>query len=281
MTIGRSANARGVAAVLGGTALFALSDTLVKLASRHIPASEIMAVRGVAALALALALAAPHRARLRALLEPKVAVRSLLEAIVAVLWLAALPHMALGDISAIQQLTPIALVVLSALLFREPVNPQRWLAVVAGLVGVLLIVQPSAHGVSLPTLLALGCALGVAVRDLITRRLDPSLPTPIVTVGAALTVCLAGFSGAGLERWRTPDPTVLLWLAGSALIITGANTLIISGFRWAETSLAAPFRYAGVLWAILLGWLVFGTFPSLAALTGVGILIAAGIYVLR
>src|SRR5262249_7209155 len=159
---------------------------------------------------------------------------SLLEAFLAFLFVVALPHLPLAEITVIGQITPLALTVLSALVLREAVGWRRWTAVAVGFFGVLLVVQPTGDGVNVYALVALIVAILVAVRDLITRRLDSGIPTALVTFGATVSVCLAGFVGAPFETWQPLTPYGIALLATSAALVSVANMFVVRAFRDVE-----------------------------------------------
>lgn len=278
-----AANMRGIVAVLASMALFVSSDSVVKLAGEMMPATEIMAVRGVMAVVLmgAVAAATIDRSKWHLVAQARVLVRAGIEALVAVLFLIALPQLPLADITAIQQVTPIVLTVLSALVLKEAVGWRRWLAVFAGFVGVVLVIQPTAEGINVFALSALACAALVAVRDIITRGLDPGIPTALVTFSTTLSVCVAGFAGAPLQSWHMPTPLGFGLLAASAVLVSLANVFIIRAFRGTEVSVVAPFRYAGVVWAIVLGFAIWGHIPNNLAIAGTVILVASGLYIMH
>ena len=119
-----AANTRGIIALLSGQALFVGSDSVIKLAGDLMPATEIMAVRGVIAVALmgAYVAATIDVGRWPLLLRPLVLVRASLEAVLSFLFVVSLPHMPLADITVIQQVTPLVLTVLSAILLRETIG---------------------------------------------------------------------------------------------------------------------------------------------------------------
>lgn len=278
-----AANTRGIFAVLAAMALFLMSDTVVKLAGEMMPATEIMALRGLMAVLLmgSVAVATIEPSRWHLMAEPTVVLRATIETLVAVLFLLSLPHLLLADMTAIQQVTPIVLTLLSALILKEQVGWRRWLAVLAGFTGVVLVIQPAGQGFNVFALLALACAVLVATRDLVTKRLDPSIPTTVVTFTTTLSVCLVGFMGSPLEVWHTPSIYGLALLAASAIFVSLANIFIIRGFRGTEVSVVAPFRYSGVLWAIAFGYLVWGQVPNALAIAGTTILVASGLYIMH
>ena len=274
---------RGIIALLSAQALFTGSDSVVKLAGDLMPATEIMALRG----ALAVILMGAYIAATidinywRLVLRPLVVSRATLEALLAFLFVTALPHMPLAEITVIQQVTPLVLILLSALVLREIVGWRRWLAVAVGFAGVGLVVQPTGQGLNISALAALLCAVLVAVRDLITRSLHESIPTALVTFGSTISVCLAGFAGAPFEPWQPLSGYGAALLAVSAILVSVASMFIVRAFRGVEVSAVAPFRYAAVVWATLLGFLIWGQVPNALAVIGTLVIIASGLYTMH
>ena len=278
-----AANTRGIIALLSGQALFVGSDSVIKLAGDLMPATEIMAVRGVIAVALmgAYVAATIDISRWTLLRRPLVLARASLEAVLSFLFVVSLPHMPLADITVIQQVTPLVLTVLSAILLRETIGWRRWLAVAIGFVGVALVVQPTGQGVDFYAITALLCAVFVAFRDIITRRLHDAIPTVLVAFGSTISVCIAGFVGAPLEHWQPLSPYGVSLLAGSAVLVSTANMFIVRAFRGVEVSVVSPFRYAAVVWATLFGFLIWGHVPNALAIVGTLVIVASGLYTMR
>jgi len=247
------------------------------------PATEIMALRGVLAVMLmgAYIAATIDVNYWRLVLRPLVVSRATLEALLAFLFVTALPHLPLAEITVIQQVTPLVLISLSALVLRETVGWRRWLAVAVGFAGVGLVVQPTGQGLNIYAIAALLCAVLVAVRDLITRSLHESIPTALVTFGSTISVCLAGFAGAPFETWRPLSGYGAALLAVSAILVSVANMFIVRAFRGVEVSAVAPFRYAAVVWATLLGFLIWGQVPNALAVIGTLVIIASGLYTMH
>ena len=202
----RAANMRGIVALLCGQALFVGSDSVIKLAGEIMPATEIMAVRGMIAVAIMgiYVAATIDRGRWPLLSRPLVLARAALEALLAVLFLVALPHMALADITVTQQIVPLVLTVLSAIVLRESVGWHRWLAVAIGFAGVAMVLQPTGQGINIYAICALFCAIFVAFRDLITRRLHDAIPTAVVTLGSTVSVSV---SETELSGWLSLEPS--------------------------------------------------------------------------
>lgn len=266
-----------------GQGLFVTSDSVIKLAGEMMPATQIMAVRGLVAVAIMSTFVAStiDMARWRLLFRPLVIARATLEALLAFLFVLALPHMALADITVIQQITPIVLTVLSAVVLSEAVGWRRWLAVLIGFVGVALVIQPTGEGVNIYAISALLCAIFVAFRDLITRRLHDSIPTSVVTFGSTISVCLAGFAGAPLQEWQPLSPYGFGLLTASAVLVSAANMFVVRAFRGVDVSVVSPFRYAAVLWATVLGFAIWGHVPNSLAIAGTIVIVATGLYTMH
>ena len=264
-------------------AMFIANDSLSKLASEFVPPTEIMALRGAMSAVLLggyVAMTVPS-ATWHLILQQRVLMRAGVEATLAVLFLMSLPHLPLADISAIQQATPLVLTVLSAVVLKEAVGWRRWLAVLAGFVGVLLVIQPGGQGFNIYAVSALGCAVLVAVRDIITRGIDPAVPTLLVTFATTVSVMVAGLVGSPLEHWVAPSAYVPALFAGAAVLLNVANVFVIQAFRGTEVSVVSPFRYSGILWAVLFGYLIWGTVPNNLAILGTAIVIASGLYIMH
>jgi drug/metabolite transporter (DMT)-like permease len=276
-------NGRGIAAICVGMCIFVGNDTLVKLAAEEgLPTVQIIVMRGVVACSLfflgiiALSLHTGARATLT---HPLVILRSSIDALVTLAFITALPLMPIADLTAISMVSPILITILSALLLRESVGWRRWLAVAAGFAGMLRVVRPSAGGFQLAGLLGLASACGVAFREIVTRRLPPTLPSVFVALATTLTttviaVVLTPFWPA----WQMPSPRAIGYLLGAAVLLVAGTTLVILAFRDVDVSAVSPFRFTSVAWAMLAGLLVFGNVPAPLALAGVVLIVASGTY---
>jgi drug/metabolite transporter (DMT)-like permease len=264
-------------------ALFVSSDSFVKLLGTEMPPGQIMAFRGVMAVALAASvlIATVEPARWRLALTPMVGVRAGLESISAALFIMSLPHLPLSDITVFMQFTPLSITLLAALILREHVGWRRWAAIAVGFIGVLLVAKPGASEFSPYAISAIMVALIISVRDLITRRLDPAIPTPAITLTTTLAVCLLGFASAPFEDWITLSWDQAALLAGSAILVTTANAAIIRAFRGTDLTVVSPFRYFGVLWAVGLGFAVWGEIPDLLAICGTVLIVGSGLYTMH
>lgn len=280
----RAANRRGVLAMMAGMASFVSNDALVKFASQSLPPFQLIFVRGVFATLLLFAIAATlgATAQLRSLADRKVLLRAGFDAFATIAYLTSLFHLPIGNATAINMATPLFITLFAVIAFRERVGPGRWLAVATGFTGVLLIVQPSGAAFNAWALLCLVGTLLHAARDLTTRVIDRRIPSILITVSTAVAVTLlAGLLTFLFEGWQPVRLSQYALLAAASVFLGGGYFLLTVAMRGGEMSLIAPFRYAGLLYALLLGFIVWGDVPNALAWCGIALLVAAGLYVLH
>lgn len=270
--------------MMAAMACYVLNDTLVKLTLQAFPAGQVLAVRGVAASVLVLIVVRPDGTQLKAdLREPSVLLRCALEVSTAVTSVLALARASLTTVSALMMVAPLLVAVASMLMRWEPLRPARLLAVLAGLFGALLVMRPQArsHGAGLT--LAVLCAISLAARDVVTRRLPPSVSTATVAVATTAAVCAAApLLGLALhETWHPLMRRETLALLGAAACAAAGNYALIAACRRTDLALVAPFRYSILVWASLLAYLVWGDVPDPVTLLGIAVIAVAGISNLR
>ena len=275
---------RRIVSLLVSQASFVASDVFVKLAAQAgAAASQTMALRGLMAVTIiaAMAYATGALSHLPRLFSRPVLQRGALEGFIALTFLLALPHLPLGEITVLLQTTPLIMTFLAVWLLGETVGWRRWTATAVGFAGVVLVARPDAAGISLWAVLALVCAVLIALRDIITRRIDPAIPTLAISLVTASLVCLTGFAIAPFQTWGALTWEIAGCFAGSAVLVSFGNYFIIHAFRGGEISVIAPFRYAVVIWAMLAGALVWREYPDALDLAGAGLIVAAGLYAIH
>jgi drug/metabolite transporter (DMT)-like permease len=279
----RAANRRGVLAMAAGMACFVSNDALVKFVSQSLPAAQLIFIRGAFATALLLAIAHALGAtrHLRSLADRKVLLRAGLDAFATMTYLTSLFHLPIGNATAINMATPLFITLFAVIAFGERVGAGRWLAVATGFLGVLLIVQPSGDAFNAYALLCLAGTLLHAARDLTTRVIAPSIPSILVTVSTAVAVTVLSGAIAAFQAWKPVAAGQYALLAAASVFLGGGYFLLTVAMRGGEMSLIAPFRYTGLLFALLLGFLVWGDVPNAWAWAGIALLVAAGLYVLH
>ena len=284
----RKADLTGMTGMAVGNVLLIVNDTLVKVAASHLPMSQVIFLRAVVAATFLLSVyryTAPSGAPWPAF-SPALLWRALLEAGTSFSYLYALQLLPIGDLAGLQQITPLVLLAGAAVVFRERIGWQGWLAAAVGLFGALLIVRPAAGG-SMAAMLNLGAALAlIAValqvgRDLLTRALPAGASPAFVAGTSQLAMITGGLLLAPFDAWTWPQPVHWAEIAGAALFLGVANLWLVTAMRSGRLSVVAPFRYAGLLAALAAGWFVWGEFPDKLSLLGSAIITASGLYSLR
>lgn len=196
------------------------------------------------------------------------------------LFLIALFRMPIATTTAILQAVPLVITASAALFLGERVGWRRWLATVAGLLGMLVIIRPGGDAFNVWSISAV-LSVGFAVlRDLSTRRIGRHVPAILLVLLSAVTVMVAASGSVLVETWVLPTPRALVLILGSATFLIGGYYMMVDAMRYGEVAIVAPFRYCAILWAILAGLIVWGERPDGIALLGTGLVVAAGLYTL-
>ncbi|WP_299632421.1 DMT family transporter [uncultured Roseobacter sp.] len=269
--------------MMASMACFTVNDALIKATGGVVPLFQLLVLRGVLA-TLLIALLAGSRGAFRVRASRRdwalIILRSVSEVGAAYFFVTALLNMPLANITAILQVLPLTVTLGSALIFREAIGWRRMTAILIGFCGMLLIVRPGPEGFTQWSLYALIAVLCVTARDLSTRRISPEVPSLLVTFSASLTVLIAaGLASLSIE-WAPITPSLGGLIAASSLFIVGGYFFSVQVMRAGDVSFIAPFRYTGLIWALLLGWVVFGEWPGMMTLLGAGIIVATGLFTL-
>lgn len=208
---------------------------------------------------------------------PLQVVRALLLVAMTFLFVASLGYLPLAEATAINFLAPIVVTALSALVLGESVGGSRWLAVLAGFAGMLIIVRPGGEIVNWGALLALAATFFFALYQIATRALastDPAATTMFYTalVGTAATSLLAPFF------WVTPTAADFALMVLGGVVGGGGHYLLIHAYRHAEASLIAPLFYVQILSSVAFGFVVFDEIPDLATVAGAALIILGGLW---
>lgn len=264
-------------------AFFTLNDTVMKGLSAHVPLSQALFLRGVisAFLILIWALATGGlRLRFDGTDRRWLALRSLADIGASFFFLTALFHMPLANATAILQATPLAVTLAAALLFGERIGWRRLLAIAIGFLGVLLILRPGPDGFNIYAAYALAAVVVITIRDLSTRGLSSAVPSLSVALYATLAVAAFGAVLGLWEVWQPLTLPVVVKLCAASCLIFAAYLTAVQVMRVGEVGFVAPFRYTGLVWALLLGLLVFGDWPDPVSLAGAGLVVGSGLFTL-
>jgi len=247
------------------------------------PTLQLIFLRGIMSVVLvfAVAHAMGAAARLREIAGRWVVVRAVLEAGASIVYLAGLIHLPIANATAINLASPLFMTVLAVAFLRERVGAERWLMVVLGFAGVVLVIQPGVAGFNRYALVCLLATFLQALRDLLTRRIDAGVPAILITLATTAVVTILSGGLSLFEGWRPFGAGQLAVLALAAAFLMGAYYLIIDSMRHGEMSLVAPFRYSGLLYALLVGYLAWGDVPNALAWCGIVLMAGSGVYALH
>ena len=260
--------------------MFSATDGAAKYLSSDIAPQQIIFLRFVIVLILIL-LFCIYRGQWNILktTQPTLQIlRGLLLAVCSLIFYFALKHLPLELCAAIGFVSPLFVTALSIPFLGERVGLRRWIAVLIGLLSVLMILRPGGVSFQLAMLLPLGSSLCWAMALVLTRLMRGSEQALTVLVWSSLVGVAAVFPLVW-PVWVTPNAsqwTILILLG----VFNGLGQyLVIRAFMLASASLLAPFSYSIIIWSMLIGLIIFNSFPDGITLVGTAILIAAGLYI--
>ena len=278
-----STNLRGALYMTLSMAAFTLNDACVKLVAETVPLFQVIFLRGLGTtilLAIFVQMTTGLRPSWPRRDRPLIAGRTLAEIAAMVTFTLALTNMAIANATAILAALPLVVTLGAALVFGDRVGWRRLSAICIGFVGVLLIVQPGTDGFNIWSLLVLLSVLVITARDLFTRAFSPAVPTMTVAVLTAGAVCLVGGVLSLFTTWVALDLREAALIAAAAVLIIGGYVFGIMVMRVGEVGFVSPFRYTSLIFALILGLVVFDEFPNALALIGGVIVVSTVIFTL-
>jgi len=269
--------------MLTAVGAFSIMDALMKILTARYPPVQVACFRGAASLPFVF-LSYAVTGRLRELKPVRFGLH-VLRAVFAILmlwgFLWALARASLTDTYAIYMSAPLLVVLAASLLLGERIGRHVWLAVLAGLAGVYVMLKPSVEGfVSLAGLAALGSALAYAVVVVMVRMMSRTETTASM-VFWFLVMMAVGAGAIALPGWVAILAADWPWIAAIGLAGWAGQHLITEAFRLAPASVVAPFEYTALVWGIAIDWVVWQTLPGARMLTGAAIVIGAGLYLIH
>ena len=275
-----SENFRGAVLMMICMGAFVLNDAFVRLAGDSLPLAQILFFRGILT-TIALLLVAFYTGvfKLKVSHQDKwlIFFRSVTEALTAYFFLTAVLNMPFANVTAILQILPMTVTLAAAIVFKEKVGVFRISLIMLGFFGVILIINPTQDGFNKYAGYALISVLSITTRDLLSRKLSVDVPTLIPTVSASLGVLLFSILLITKTAFQPLDlQNSFFILAAAFFIIFGYYTAVLV-MRSGEISFISPFRYAAVLFALMLGFVFFDEQPDGIAFLGMTIVIISGI----
>jgi len=240
-----SANVRASLYMMLSMLGFTVNDMFIKSLDGSLPSGQIMAVRGII-LTVMISLIAWHQGVIRRV----------------------------GEL-----LTPM--VAVGALILKEPIGWRRWIAIIIGLIGVLIIVRPGVEGFQPASLLVLASVICAAGRDLATRCLPEELPSLLVSLATSVSICVVGAAITTAQNdWQPMSHTQLGLLFCAACFLFFGYHFIVMAMRTGEIAYVVPYRYTSLIWALIGGYFVFAEVPDKYTLIGATIVVSMGLFTL-
>lgn len=274
-------NLRGMVLMTASMAGFALEDMFIKWAAAGLPTGQILLMLSLVGTPVFALLARVQGARFwaRSALHPALLWRAGGEMVGTLGFITGLALTPLTTVTAIFQATPLAVTFGAALFLGETVGWRRWSAILIGFCGVLLVIRPGMAAFQLASLWSVLAVVGLSVRDIATRRVPDRISTMQVSAWGFAAVGLLGAAmvvvSGGVVR---PTPGQIGAISGALSFGIAAYWAITQAMRLGEVSVITPFRYARLVFALIIGTTVFAERPDTATLTGAALIIGSGLY---
>jgi drug/metabolite transporter (DMT)-like permease len=276
-------NTRPILLMVAAMAMFTLADTLIKVNSATLPMGEILIALGLGG-GTVFAILCRSRAipiLSRNYFHPAIMLRNLCELLGTMCFTLALAWTPISSASAILQATPLLVTLGAAVFYKEPVGWRRWSAIAVGMFGVMLVIKPGMDGFDPLSILAVFGAIFLSARDLATRNIPKNIFTTQVALYGFLSVLPAGvlllmITGGAM----TPTISQISILIAMICFASLGYFAITSSVRMGDLSAVTPFRYTRIVFAIAVGWFIFGERPDTLTYVGAAIIVLSGLYTL-
>lgn len=262
--------------------VFAIMDSLLKRLSSHYSPYQIASLRCFSSLAILMLPVIWQRSW--ATLRPRSPHLHLLRALLGVgmliTFIYAVRRLSMGETYSITLCAPLLMTALSGPLLAETVPARRWIAVLVGLCGVLVILQPGqgGFGSKLAVIAAVASAVCYALSAISVRALGRTNTNTAMVFWWLLLVGLISLVAA-LPDWRPIPPEDWKWLVGIGLSGAIGQVTITDAFRRASPAVVGPFEYTALLWGFAIDWIFWSATPSNSLLLGAAIIIVSGVYI--
>jgi drug/metabolite transporter (DMT)-like permease len=276
-----SDNLFGSSLMIGSLVFYTVNDSFMKSLGDSIPFFQTILMRGVIVffcLLIASGLTGALSQSVGIHDKKLIVIRSVAELAGTYFFLNALYQIPLANLNAIMGVLPLTVTVAAVFLFGEIIGWKRILAVILGFSGMLLIVRPGAEQFSVYYLYALSAVVCVTVRELVTRRLSESVPSLMVATVTAFSVLVMGVLGSLTIDLQPVSIVDLGKLLGASTFLIVGSLCSVLAMRKGDIGFIAPFRYSGLIAAIIIGYFFFDEWPDIFGLLGIAIIICAGIF---
>lgn len=281
----------GIAYKLGSVLIFIVMASMIKATSDHVPAGQAVFFRSAFAIPIIVVWLLMRRELATGLRTHQPLGhfwRGFVGTCAMGLGFASLAFLPLPEVTAIGYTAPLLVVIFAAMFLGEEVRAFRISCVVLGMIGVLIVVAPrltvlsgdnAGHAQAFGAMLVLTSAVFAALAQIFVRKLVNTEKTPAIVFWFSVTATCLSLTTLPFG-WVVPTGTEAALLVGAGLLGGVGQILLTSSYREADASLVAPFDYASMLFALLIGWFVFAEAPTITMLIGAGIVMFAGILII-
>ena len=301
MSDARNQSLTGIISIVAGVFIFSIQDAILKAMSGDHAVTLAIVLRSIVGLPILLAMVAYANGlgALRTRNWRLLITRGLILITSYTSYYMAFPALPLAEAVALFFTSPIFVTLLASVMLREKVTPQAWVAVIAGFIGVIIILRPGTGLFEPAALLSLFSAASYAFSMVLARKYGADEPTTVMAfyvnavylVVAAMIAALFGALGVTafghpsldflVRPWAMPDATDLFLMGVCGVIAAVAMSLLTHAYRLANANLVTVFEYTGMLWVPLWGFLLFSEVPRMTTVIGTVIIIAAGFFAVR
>jgi drug/metabolite transporter (DMT)-like permease len=275
-------DALGVSYMVGGCALITLNDAIAKWLTASYPVGQILCLRGAFFFIpiLYFVWRAGGMKMLRVHSASAQVGRAILFIVSSAFFVTSVGLMPLPMVIALTFTAPLFVTALAPTVLGEQVGWRRWMAVIVGFIGVLVIVRPFQESWSWVALLPVIGAFCGSLRDMLTRQITAKETSVSILFYGALAVVLVSLLTLPFGWQWVSGPDLLLFVV-QGFVMGIAHYLMIESFRMAEAALVAPFKYTGFIWAVIYGAAIWGDYPDRWTILGALVILASGLYILH
>jgi drug/metabolite transporter (DMT)-like permease len=281
-------NLRGIVLMVLAMAGFAVEDAFIKLLAANgaglgagLSVGQILVLLAIGGTVIYAAWAIKDGVSLvsKQFMHPAVLTRNGTEMLGTWGFVTGIATIPLATVTTVLQAAPLLVTMGAALIFGEQVGWRRWLAIGVGFTGMLLVVRPGVGVFDANVLWAVLGVAGLSARDLATRRIPKTIPTLQLSAwGFASVGVLGGLLMITNDNWVVPTATQWLFLGGAISVGAFAYWAITEATRVGEISAVAPFRYSRLIFALVIGTVIFAEVPDVVTLGGAALIMGSGIY---
>lgn len=274
--------ARGIAYMALAMLLLTIGDALTKWVGSHLPVGQVIFFRALFIFIPTFAIVASSGglATLKVHDKQGIGVRALFYISATALISTSMILLPLADAVALLFAGPLFVTALATPMLGEHVGWRRWTAVCVGFAGVMIMLRPTPDTIQLIAIVPIVAALFSALRDVTTRRISATESSNAIMFWSN-SVLLCVSAGSAAFGWVSMTFADLWQLALMGTIVGVAHWIMIEAYRLGEAAAVSPFKYTGIVWGALLGYLFWGTVPDAFILAGGALVVASGLYILH